>query len=79
MALSFPIHRAARILRSGGIVAYPTEGVFGLGCIPDDVDAVVRILSIKKRSPASGLILIASAVRQLDDWAELPDGAMNWK
>jgi L-threonylcarbamoyladenylate synthase len=74
MALSFPIHRAGRILRSGGVVAYPTEGVFGLGCIPDDVDAVIRILSIKKRSAALGLILVASAIEQLEGWAELPDG-----
>jgi len=74
MALSFPMHRAGRILRSGGVVAYPTEGVFGFGCIPDDADAVIRILSIKKRSPAMGLVLIASGIEQLEDWAELPDG-----
>ena len=74
MALSIPIQRAARILRSGGVVAYPTEGVFGLGCIPDDADAVIRILSIKKRSPALGLVLIASGIEQLDGWAELDDG-----
>jgi L-threonylcarbamoyladenylate synthase len=73
MALSFPIHRAARILRSGGVVAYPTEGVFGLGCLPDDVDAVIRILSIKKRSPALGLVLIASSIEQLENWADLPE------
>lgn len=76
MALSFPIHRAGRILRSGGIVAYPTEGVFGLGCIPDDVDAVIRILSIKKRSPALGLVLIASSIAQLEDWADLPQNSV---
>ena len=74
MALSFPIHRAGRILRSGGVVAYPTEGLFGLGCIPDDADAVFRILSIKKRSPALGLVLIASNIEQLEGWAELPMG-----
>ncbi len=73
MALSIPIHRAGRILRSGGVVAYPTEGVFGLGCLPDDADAVIRILSIKKRSPALGLVLIASSIRQLEDWVELPE------
>jgi L-threonylcarbamoyladenylate synthase len=72
MSLHFPIQRAGRILRSGGIVAYPTEGVFGLGCLPDDVDAVIRILSIKKRSPAAGLVLIASQIQQLEGWADLP-------
>jgi L-threonylcarbamoyladenylate synthase len=75
MALSFPIHRAGRLLRSGGIVAYPTEGVFGLGCIPDEVDAVIRILSIKKRDPGLGLILIGSNIEQLDEWTDVPDAA----
>ncbi len=73
MALSFPIHRAGRILRSGGIIAYPTEGVFGLGCIPDYAEAVIRILSIKKRDPALGLVLIASDIEQLEDWVDLPE------
>ena len=71
--MSFPMHRAGRILRSGGVVAYPTEGVFGLGCLPDDADAVIRILSIKKRSPSLGLVLIASHIGQLGAWADLPD------
>lgn len=75
MALHFPIQRAGRIIRSGGIVAYPTEGVFGLGCLPDDADAVIRILSIKKRSPAAGLVLIASRIEQLEGWAELTEAA----
>lgn len=87
MALSFPIHRAGRILRSGGVVAYPTEGVFGLGCIPGDEDAVVRILSIKKRSAALGLVLIASNMEQVGEWAALdsvkelessPDRPVTW-
>lgn len=77
MALSFPIHRAGRVLRSGGIIAYPTEGVFGLGCIPDYGDAVIRILSIKKRSPSLGLVLIASAIEQLDGWAEIPHASLD--
>jgi len=75
MALSQPLQRAARILRSGGVVAYPTEGVFGLGCIPEDFGAVSRILAIKERDPAMGLVLIASDIEQLDDWIDLPDGS----
>ncbi|MFQ6005776.1 MAG: L-threonylcarbamoyladenylate synthase [Woeseia sp.] len=87
MALSFPIHRAGQILRSGGVVAYPTEGVFGLGCIPDYADAVIRILSIKKRDPSLGLVLIASNMEQLEDWLEVtspaalrssPDRPVTW-
>jgi len=75
MAISEPIRRAARILRSGGVVAYPTEGVYGLGCLPDDFDAVSRILAIKHRDPGLGLVLIASDIEQLDDWIDLPEKA----
>jgi L-threonylcarbamoyladenylate synthase len=63
-----PHHRirlAARILRDGGIVAYPTEAVYGLGCDPWDGDAVERVLDMKRRDPAKGLILIAAAPEQL--------------
>jgi len=72
---SVPIKRAGRILREGGVIAYPTEGVFGLGCLPDDADAVARILLMKQRDAAKGLILIASNVAQLCDWIDLPDAA----
>jgi len=70
MPFSIPIHKAARIIRSGGIVSYPTEGVFGLGCLPNDSFAAERILAIKQRSPAQGLILIAANSAQLRPWLD---------
>ncbi len=72
---SEPINRAGRILRRGGVVAYPTEGVFGLGCLPDDAEAVERILAIKGRAATKGLIVIASRISQLRDWINLPNAA----
>ena len=75
MALSIPIHRAGRILCAGGVAAYPTETVFGLGCRADDDDAVLRILDIKQRDEAMGLVLIAADLGQLDGLIELPPGA----
>lgn len=65
--------RAAHVLHNGGIIAYPTEGVFGLGCRPDDINAVKRILDIKSRNISKGLILIASDVAQLSEWADLSE------
>lgn len=67
------IRHAAHVLEQGGVIAYPTEGVYGLGCLPDDVDAVIRILTIKQRDPDMGLVLIAADIEQLDDWIALPD------
>lgn len=75
MALSIPIQRAGRILSGGGVVAYPTETVFGLGCRADADEAVARILDIKQRDPRMGLVLIAADIGQLDGWIELPAGA----
>jgi L-threonylcarbamoyladenylate synthase len=62
--------RASEVLLGGGIIAYPTEGVFGLGCLPDDDDAVARILAIKQRSPRKGLILIAARPGQFEGWID---------
>jgi len=76
--MKIPIARAAGVLLGGGVIAYPTEGVFGLGCMPDEPLAVARLLSIKQRDVAKGLILIAAERRQLEAWIEggaagLPD------
>ena len=64
-----------RWIRIGGVIAYPTEGVFGLGCLPDNIEAVFRILQIKRRGAAKGLILIAANARQLQGWID-PDHAL---
>lgn len=52
-------------LKRGGVVAYPTESCYGLGCDPRNPRAVKRVLALKKRSSSKGLILIASHPRQL--------------
>jgi len=64
------VKRAADALLQGGVIAYPTEGVFGLGCLPDEVLAVVRVLQLKQRDARKGVILIAATVDQLDGWID---------
>lgn len=70
MLFSFSIHKAGRIIRNGGIVTCPTEGVFGLSCLPGDIQAIERILTIKQREPSQGLILIAANSEQLKHWID---------
>lgn len=65
--------KAAAVLLGGGVIAYPTEGVFGLGCLPDRIPAVKRLLQIKQRDPSKGLILIAARAEQFSGWIKLPD------
>ncbi len=62
------ISRAVQALQQGGVIAYPTESVFGLGCDPDDAAAVERILALKQRPVEKGLILIASDISQLEKY-----------
>lgn len=62
------IANAARRVRAGGVIAYPTEAVYGLGCDPDDGAAVLRLLDIKQRSLDKGLILIAAQFSALQPY-----------
>jgi L-threonylcarbamoyladenylate synthase len=52
-------------LKRGGLIAYPTESCYGLGCDPDNRKAVQRILKLKQRPQRKGLILIASNYHQV--------------
>ena len=55
----------AKQLLEGAVIAYPTEGVWGLGCMPDLEAPVERILNLKRRSWKQGLILVASTIQQI--------------
>jgi len=70
MAGPLAIRRAAALVRAGGVIAYPTEAVWGLGCDPLDAGAVARILALKQRQAEEGLILIAADMAQLEPWIE---------
>ncbi|HCH32804.1 MAG TPA: tRNA threonylcarbamoyladenosine biosynthesis protein RimN [Oceanospirillaceae bacterium] len=56
---------ATQNLTFGGVIAYPTEAVWGFGCDPWDDQAVARILNLKQRPMHKGLILVASQWSQL--------------
>ena len=71
---------AAATLRQGGVIAYPTEAVWGLGCDPFNPTAVRRLLKIKRRPVAKGMIVIAATPEQARpwlDWASLPETRQN--
>ena len=55
---------AARLLQQQAVIAYPTESVWGLGCDPDSLPAVEKLLRLKGRSVSKGLILIAASAEQ---------------
>ena len=64
------IDRIVQGLAKGDVIAYPTEGVWGLGCLPDLEASVSRILAIKQRSWTEGLILVASKISHLERYLD---------
>jgi L-threonylcarbamoyladenylate synthase len=66
------LRQAATILRAGGVVAYPTEAVYGLGCDPRQRAAVERLRTLKRRPGLKGFILIAAHFHQLRPYVTLP-------
>jgi len=60
------VDEAVRCLRDGRVVAYPTEAVYGLGCDPSSEAAVRRVLELKSRPAAAGLILIADRFERFE-------------
>lgn len=71
-----PVEEAARLLSQGGVVAYPTETVFGLGADALDRGALERLLELKGRDPARGLSVLVPDLCALERWLpELPEPA----
>jgi len=68
--LSADIGTVADRICAGGVVAYPTEAVFGIGCRPADAAACERVLEIKGRESAKGLILVTDDLARVAFWLE---------
>jgi L-threonylcarbamoyladenylate synthase len=65
MTLEQKIEHAAAVVAGGGVIAYPTEGVYGLGCDPTNYTAVKRIIELKQREADKGLIVVAANWQQV--------------
>lgn len=65
-------------LKRGGVIAYPTESCYGLGCDPRNRRAVMKLLRLKGRPQSKGLILIGAKFSQLQPYA-LPLTEMQWR
>jgi L-threonylcarbamoyladenylate synthase len=73
VATDFAIRYTAHCIRRGGIIAYPTETVYGLGCDPLNAAAVNAINALKGRDARKGLILLASRLQQVDALVDVAD------
>lgn len=66
--LNEAVNTACEWVKRGGLIAYPTESVFGIGCDPQNNTALERLLDAKSRDASKGLILVASRIEQLADF-----------
>lgn len=64
------LEQALRALRAGGLIVYPTEGIYGLGCDAANAAAVQRLLALKQRPEAMGLISIIADLQQAEAWLD---------
>ena len=62
---------AIKLLSDGGVIGYPTEAVFGLGCDPWNEKAVVKISNIKNRNSKKPFLLVASSINQLTNLVDI--------
>lgn len=71
------MEKALDVLRAGGVLLYPTDTVWGIGCDATDPDAVARIFSLKKRDDSKSLVLLASDLDMVARYVkEIPEMAV---
>ncbi len=73
------LRQAAHTVCAGGVIAYPTETVYGLGCDPMNQTAVEHLLALKNRPVDKGLILIACDIEQLTPYIRIDSQALRSK
>ncbi len=74
--MSDAIAAAVAALRAGGVVAYPTEAVYGLGCDPFNRAAFDDVFALKQRPSERGVLLIASDFSQIEPFIDAPPAAI---
>ena len=66
---------AAKILKDGGLIAFPTETVFGFGVIFDNKSSYDRLISVKRRPPEKPFTLMLSDIEQINEYAYVDERA----
>lgn len=68
----FSVKKAVSVLNEKGVLLYPTDTVWGLGCDATDNEAVMKIFRIKQRSESKSLILLVADIQMLEKYVEVP-------
>ena len=71
------IRKTLEVLRNGGVILYPTDTIWGLGCDATNDDAVRRIFEIKKRSDHKSMLVLLDDAGKIASYADVPDIALD--
>lgn len=63
--MTYSLQKTIQALKAGGLIAYPTEAVYGLGCLANNQQALKKLRSVKNRSANKGFIVLCASVEQL--------------
>ena len=70
------LQAALRVLRDGGIIVYPTDTVWGIGCDATNAEAVQRIYQLKQREDSKSMLILLDSPAKLNYYiADIPDAA----
>ncbi len=60
------LHRALEVLRRGGIILYPTDTIWGIGCDATNAEAVARIYELKRRADSKSMLVLVDSLASLE-------------
>ena len=69
------LQEALRVLREGGVIAYPTDTVWGIGCDATNAEAVKRIYALKRREDSKSMLVLLDSAAKLDYYVDVPEAA----
>ena len=69
------LQAALRVLRSGGIIVYPTDTVWGIGCDATNAEAVAKIYALKHREDSKSMLILLDSPAKLDYYVDVPEAA----
>ena len=69
------LQQALRVLREGGIIVYPTDTVWGIGCDATNEEAVAKIYALKHREDSKSMLVLLDSAAKLDYYVDIPEAA----
>ncbi len=69
------LEEALRVLRRGGVILYPTDTVWGIGCDATNSNAVKRIFALKRRADSKAMLMLMDSAEQLGQYVDVPEAA----